>query len=469
MIVNWMRVVSFRVTPAAVGRSLIVLVMACCAAIRPQVADAGGNWPQFRGPASSGVAPGADPPVRWDVNKALNVRWQSELPGMAHASPVVWGDRVYAVTVISGQKNPLLKVGLYGNIAPVVDDTEHEWRIYCIDKHTGKTIWQVTALKAVPRVRRHPKATHANSTPAVDGDHLVAFLGSEGLFCFDTATGAPRWKKDTGPMDAGYYVVPMAQWGFGASPIIHDGVVYVQVDVQKDSFLAAYRVNDGTQVWRVARDDVPTWSTPAIYARDGVERLAVNGYKHIGGYNLADGAPVWRMSGLGDIPVPTPVVCDGMILFASAHGSGGPLYAVRTDASGDISLADGESSNEHVAWSTTKNYAYMQTPLVLGKWVYSCTDRGVLSCYELATGRRVYRKRIGDGSTGFTASPVAARDRIYFTAETGDVHVVQAGPKFAELGVNALGDVCMSTPAISGDTIYFRTQGHLIAVGAPKK
>lgn len=422
------------------------------------------HWPQFRGPKASGVAIDADPPTEWNVDESKNVLWKLKIPGMAHASPVVWGDHVYALTAISGKDGPLLKVGLYGDIAPVNDDTEHDWRIYCVDKKTGKVVWQKSVLKAVPRVKRHTKATHANSTPATDGKHLVTFLGSEGLFCFDM-TGELIWKKDLGPMDSGYYRVPLAQWGFAASPIIDNSVVYVQVDVQKDSFIAAYRAKDGGELWRTARDEVPTWSTPTIYEHDGAKRLAANGYKHIGGYDLRTGKEVWRMEGAGDIPVPTPVLADGLVFFASAHGRAGPLYGVRTGASGDISLPDDQSSSEHIAWSTLKNYAYMQTPLVLGDLIYSCTDRGVLSVYEVKSGRRVYRSRLGDGSTGFTASPVAVKDRLYFTTEVGDVQVIAAGREFKRLSTNPLGEVCMSTPAISGDVIYFRTQGHLVAIG----
>lgn len=460
--------------PARAIARMLSLIGGCCAITGVVAADQ--NWPQFRGPAACGVIEGADPPIEWNVEQSKNVRWKLKLPGMAHASPIVWGDRVYALTAISGSDDPLLKVGLYGDIAPVVDDTEHEWRIYCVDKSSGEILWETSALKAVPRVKRHTKATHANSTPATDGNHLVTFLGSEGLFCFDAKTGEQKWRKEFGPMDSGYYVVPMAQWGFAASPIIHGGVVYVQVDVQKDSFVGAFDVETGVEIWRTPREEVPTWSTPAVYQHDGVKRLAANGYKHIGGYDLATGKEVWHMEGAGDIPVPTPVLTGDLILLASAHGRAGPLYAVRTSATGDITIPDSESSSDNIAWSTLKNYAYMQTPLVLDDLVYSCTDRGVLSVYDVKTGERLYRERIGDGSTGFTASPVASEKssdgapaRLYFTSENGEVQVIKAGREFERLSQNLLGEVCMSTPAISGDTLYFRTQMHLIAVAETDK
>jgi outer membrane protein assembly factor BamB len=191
----------------------------------------------------------------------------------------------------------------------------------------------------------------------------------------------------------------------------------------------------------------------------------VNGYKHIGGYDLGTGKVLWQMKGGGDIPVPTPVVAHGLTYIANAHGSAAPLYAVKLDAAGDISLAAEARSNAGVAWAHMRNGAYMQTPLVLGDFVYSSADHGILVCYDAKSGERVYRKRLGNGQTGFTASPVAAGDRLYFTSEDGDVYVIQAGREFAELAHNEMGEICMATPAISDGVLFVRTQGHVVAIG----
>jgi outer membrane protein assembly factor BamB len=425
----------------------------------------GVDWPSFRGPGASGVAEGFSTPVTWNVEASKGVAWKTPIPGLGHSSPIVWQDRVCVTTAISGKADAELKVGLYGNIDPVDDDTAHEWRVICLDKDTGKVAWSQTARRAVPTIKRHTKSTHANSTLATDGTHLVAFFGSEGLYCYRLSDGRLLWKKDLGVLDSGFFQVPEAQWGFASSPVIHDGRVIVQCDVQKDSFIAAFAIEDGREIWRTARNDVPTWSTPGIL-RDGARtQLVANGWHEIAGYDFATGKKLWTMKGGGDIPVPTPVVGHGLIFITNAHGDLSPIYAIRPDATGDITLQGDKQSNAHIAWSTPREGAYMQTPLVYGKHLYTSKDNGVLRVYEATTGTRLYQQRLGEGATGFTASPVAADGKVYFTSEEGDVYVIKAGPTFEQLAQNPMGEVCMATPAISEGRLYFRTRGHLVAIG----
>lgn len=425
------------------------------------------NWPSFRGPSASGIADGSELPLEWDVESGKNVLWKTPIPGLGHSSPIVWGDRVYLTTAVSGKENPELKVGLYGNIAPVEDDTVHQWKVICLDRKSGKVRWERTAHTGAPKIKRHTKGTHANSTMATDGQHVVAFFGSEGLYCYDPS-GKLRWKRDLGTLDSGFFAVPAAQWGFASSPVIWKDRVFVQCDVQKGGFVAALSLKDGSDLWRTPRIDAPTWSTPAVIEATGGTQVALNGWKQIAGYDALTGKEVWTLRGGGDIPVPTPVSAHGLIFITNAHGRMAPIYAVRTGARGDISLKEGESSNAHVAWSTARDGAYMQTPLIYGDYLYVCRDNGVLSCYEARTGNRLYQERLGTGATtGYTASGVAADGKLYYTSEDGDVHVLQAGPTFKRLAMNALGETCLSTPAISHQTLLFRTRGHLIAIGTP--
>jgi outer membrane protein assembly factor BamB len=293
---------------------------------------------------------------------------------------------------------------------------------------------------------------------------VVAFFGSEGLYCYDME-GTLLWKKDFGPLDAAFFVAPDAQWGFASSPVIHDGVVYIQCDVLNDPFLAAFDLETGDQIWRTPRDDVPTWSTPTVHEKGDRTFLLVNGWKHAGGYDARTGEEIWRLSGGGDIPVPGPVVAHDLVFITNAHGSDAPIYAIRLDARGDISLGDGATSNEHVTWSVPRGGAYMQTPLVYDSYLYNCRDNGVLSVYDARSGNRMYQQRLGGGGGGFTASPVAADGKVYFTSEEGDVYVVKAGPEYELLATNPLGEVTMATPALSEGTLYFRTRTHLLAIG----
>ncbi|MDX1385402.1 MAG: PQQ-binding-like beta-propeller repeat protein, partial [Thermoanaerobaculia bacterium] len=394
-----------------------------------------------------------------------NVRWRVEVEGLAHSSPVIWGDRLFLTTAVALAGRADLKVGLYGNIALADDDGEQRFVVAAYDKNDGALLWSRVARSGVPKTRRHTKATHANSTPATDGERVVAFFGSEGLYAYDMA-GELLWEKDLGLLDSGYYIAPDAQWGFASSPVLHDGRVIVQCDVQRGSFLAVLDAATGDEVWRVDRDELPTWSTPTVVpAPGGATHVLVNGYKHMGAYDFASGDEIWKIRGGGDIPVPTPVTAHDLVFLTSAHGRLAPIYAVRVGAEGDVSLAPGAGSNDGIAWSQPRDGGYMQTPIVVGDELYVCRDNGVLQAFDAATGELHYKTRLGAGRTGFSSSPVAADGKLYFTSEEGSVHVVAAGTEFVELAVNELDEVHMATPAISEGVLYFRTRGSLIAVG----
>lgn len=447
-----------------VKRAAFLAVLLTIVPIVPSFAESSVNWPSFRGTRATGIAEGYATPTRWNAETGENVRWKTPIPGLAHSGPVIWGNRLFvtsAVAVEPGGEGEL-KVGLYGGIASVEDDTAHVWTVSCVDKRTGEIMWTRDAHRGVPKIKRHTKASHANCTPATDGKHVVAFFGSEGLYCYDV-DGKLVWKKDLGRLDSGYYVVPGAQWGFGGSPVIHKDKVIVQCDVQKDSFIAAYDIKDGHEVWRTARDEVPTWSTPTIHESRGRTQVVVNGYKHIGGYDVETGKELWTLRGGGDIPVPTPVAAHGLLFITNAHGAMAPLYAIRPNAKKDITFKRSRKK-KYMAWSVERNGAYMQTPLIVGDYLYSCSDGGVLKCYEAKTGREVYKQRLGGGGSGFTASPVAADGKLYFTSEDGDVYVLQAGPDYKILATNTMGEICMASPAISEGTLFFRMHRHLIAI-----
>jgi hypothetical protein len=377
---------------------------------------------------------------------------------------VVWGKRIYLTTAVGMGKEAELKVGLYGSVGSVADEGELGWHVLCIDKEKGKILWSRMAHKGKAEIKRHPKSSHANPTPATDGDRVVAFFESEGLFCYDRE-GKRLWKRDLGTLDWGWYVRPSAQWRGGSSPVIHGDSVILQCDVQGNSFLASFALEDGTTRWKTKRDEVPTWGTPTLYRAKGRLRIAVNGYKHIGGYDFESGEEVWKMKGGGDIPVPTPVFAHGLLFITSAHGRMSPIYAVRASAEGDITLADGAADSEHVAWWIRRGGNYMQTPIVIGEHLFACRDGGTLSCFAARTGERLFRERIGERAEGFTASPVAAGGKLYFSSERGNVYVVRAAGTYEPLARNGMGEPCMATPAVSDGVLYIRTQHHLFAVG----
>jgi outer membrane protein assembly factor BamB len=448
--------------PVSLRRGLLRLALTAavlCAGLSAGAA----NWPQYRGPGARGVDEGQALPTRWNVETGANIRWQTPLPGLAHASPIVWGDRVYVAAAVKAGKADL-KVGLYGDITPLEEKEVHQWRLLGLDKATGKVLWNTLGHEGVPRAKRHPKASPCNSTPATDGSRIVALFGSEGLFCFDMA-GHLVWQKDLGPMDSGFYLVPSAQWGFASSPVIAEGKVIVLCDVLTNSFLAAFELADGKEVWRTARKDVPTWGTPTVVETSGRRQIAVNGWHCSGSYDFATGESLWYLKGGGDIPVPTPLFAHGLIYLTSAHGRYAPMRAVRPEATGDITPGDPGQTNSAIAWAHARRGDYMQTPIVVGDLLFGCTDAGVLTCFDAATGAINYTQRLGAGGQGFTASPVSDGRHIYFTSEQGVVFVVAAADKYSLVATNELQETCLATPAISDGTLFFRTREKLIAVG----
>jgi len=434
------------------------------APVAGQTERPGVDWPSFRGPLASGISEGGPSPTSWSVERSEKILWKTPVPGLGHSSPVIWGDRVFVTTAVGSAEDPYLKVGLYGNIEPVPDEGVLRFIVYCLDKQSGKILWERTARTGAPRIKRHTKSTHANPTPATDGKHLVVFFGSEGLYAYDL-DGRLLWKKDLGLLDSGYYEVPAAQWGFGSSPVIHEDRVIVQCDIQSGGFLAAFRLSDGQEIWRTPREEVPTWSTPTVHVSEGRAQVIANGWKRIAGYDERTGQEIWWMKGGGDIPVPTPIVAHDLIFITNAHGGPSPVYAIRTDASGEIGSEEGSPSRRHLAWSAPRGGAYMQTPLVYGEHLYVCRDNGQLSVFDARTGQVLHTQRLGSGATGFTASAVAADGKIYYTSESGEIFVLSAGPQPELIATNAMDEIVMATPAISEGVLYFRTRGHLVAVG----
>ena len=440
----------------------IVMLVALLVFYSPNLVAA--DWPQFRGPNGSGLDQSQELVTNWNIDTGENIRWQTPIPGLAHASPVIWGDRVYIPTAVKPGKASL-KVGLYGDIEPVEENEFHQWRLLALDKQTGKVIWDTLGYEGLPRAKRHPKSSHCSSTPVTDGRHILAIFGSEGLFCFDPS-GKILWKKDLGPMQSGFYIVPSAEWGFASSPVIAQDKVIVLCDVLTNSFLAVFNLADGKEVWRIARKDVPTWGTPLLVESPGRKQIVVNGWHATGGYDFATGRNLWRLDGGGDIPVPTPIFANDLIYLTSAHGKFRPMRAVRPEATGDITPADPGQTNRAIAWALARQGNYMQTPIAIGRLLFGCADTGVVTCFDANTGEIKYSERLSTAGQGFTASPVSDGRHLYYTSELGNVFVLPVSDKFCVMASIPLHETCMSTPAISDGTLFFRTREKLIAVSA---
>jgi len=425
------------------------------------------QWPQFRGPFASGIVESEQLPDSWDITTGANIRWKLKIPGLGHSSPVVWGDLLFVTTAISGSGSDSLKVGLYGDIDEVGDRSEHEFRVYCIDKMSGEILWERLVHKGIPVTERHTKSSHANATPATNGKYLVAFFGSDGMYCFDF-NGKLIWHKSFGRINAGPYDQPEVEWGYASSPIIHENRVIVQCDiVGGEGFLASLDLETGKEIWRTPREDVATWSSPNFLNQFEQRQIVVNGYSQIGGYDFDTGEELWQLSNGGDAPVPTPFFAHGLIYIHGSHGRYQPIFAIRPESRGDITLDKDSLSNESIVWSIKRGAAYMPTNLVYGDFLYNLRMNGNLTCFDARTGEVIYKERIPE-AMGITSSGVASRGKLYYSLEQGDVVVVKAGREFEILSRNPMDDLMMASPAISEDMIFFRTQHFLVAVGESK-
>ena len=438
-------------------------LLTTCLAAQNVVAE---NWPQFRGPQASGVSSGTAP-SQWNAASGENIRWQTPLPGLGHASPIVWGDKIYIATAVRPGAKAELKVGLYGDGDSYAEKEQHQWRLLCLDKATGKILWDKLELEAVPRLERHTKATHCNSTPATDGTRIVAMFGSEGVFCYDM-NGKKIWSKDLGKLHAAPQDMPSLQWGFASSPVLYDGKVVVQVDTISEQFLAVFDAADGKELWRRPRKDNSSWCTPIVAKAGDRTQIIANGWKEIGAYDFNSGEPFWWLSEGGDVPVASPVVAGDSVILTSGHGKFRPMRRVLLNATGDIKPAEISQTNSAVVWVHPRKGNYLQTPIVVGDKVWGCSNDGIVTCFDLASGNIYYEERIGGGGQGFTSSPVSAGGNLYFTGEQGDVFVIPVSGKFSVLATNKLDGICLTTAAISDGAMFFRTTEKLLAVGAKK-
>jgi len=440
--------------------SLILLANISCT--RGEV-DYMNQWPQFRGPFASGIVETTDLPDTWNRESGAYIKWDIDIPGLGHSCPVVWDDKIFITTAISSSGSNDLKIGLYGDIDEDSDESIHELKLYCIDKNSGEILWEKLSYKGVPSTKRHTKSSHANPTPATNGKYVVAFFGSNGLFCYDM-DGKLIWKKDFDKMNAGPYTDPEVEWGFASSPIVHENRIIIQCDFLGDPYIAALDIETGEEIWNTPRDEISTWSTPNFYNEDGYRQVIANGYKHMGAYDFDTGEEIWKMSGGGDAPVPTPLFAHGLIYIHNAHGRYSPIYAIKPEAKGDITLEKDSTTNDNIVWSIKRGGAYNPTNVIYGDYMYNMRMNSQLMCFDARTGERIYTEKLPD-TRGLTASGVASNGKLYYATEQGNVFVVKAGLEFEIIAENSMNDPIMASPAISDNMLFFRTQHSLVAVG----
>jgi outer membrane protein assembly factor BamB len=420
-------------------------------------------WPAFRGANASGAADGQGAVSEWDVTTGKNIKWKTAIPGLATSSPIVWGDRIIVLAAAS-DSDKSFRTGLYGDVKPVDESlSRHSFRVYALDRASGRVIWDKEAFSGPPLTKRHTKSSQANSTPVTDGRHIVAVFGAIGLMvCYDM-DGALLWKKDIGVIDSGWFLDPSYQWGHSSSPVIYKSSVIVQADQAKGSYIAAFDLASGRELWRTSRDEISTWATPTVLSGPKGDELVTNGTK-VRGYDPATGALLWTLAPNSEVVIGTPVVYRDMAIITAGYPPVRPVYAVRAGARGDISLPPGQSKSAAIAWSHDRDGTYISTPIVYRDQLYTLNNNGILTAYAAETGERLYRARVGGGGA-FSASPIAADGKLYLASEDGDVFVIQAGREYVELAKNPMAEIMMASPAISNGLVIIRTLGHVWGIG----
>ncbi len=438
-----------------------VLVGTCGLSLFARAAEpaADANWPQFRGPGGLGVAEGAGLPEHWSATE--NVAWKTDIPGRGWSSPVVWGKRVFLTTVVNTGESEAVKKGLYfGGERNKAPDAVHQWKVLCLDLDSGKVLWERQVHEGKPVTPIHIKNSYASETPVTDGERVYVCFGNLGIWCFDME-GKELWAKPIEPhkMSFGY--------GTAASPVLHGDRLYQINDNDESSYLLALDKKTGNEVWRVARDEKSNFSTPCVWVNDQHPQIVTAGTGQVRSYDL-DGKLLWSLKGMSSITIPTPFAYKGLMYVTSGYvgSKRRPLYAIRPEASGDLTLTEGQTSNAGIAWSYPLAGPYNPSILAYNGRIYVLYDSGNVACFNAADGAVVFERTKIPEAHGFTASPWAYKGKIFCINEDGVTCVLKAGDKLELLGKNPLAedDMGMASPAIVGDKLLIRTSTRIYCI-----
>jgi outer membrane protein assembly factor BamB len=418
------------------------------------------QWPQFRGP-NAGVSPD-DPALPDSWSEKSNVVWKTGIPGLGWSSPIVWDDHIIITSAISAGKEPAPVPGLYDEHDHIKASALQRWTVYDIDFNTGKIRWTRELRSEHPPLLRHIKNSYASETPVTDGERVYIYFGSIGLIAALDMQGKTVWTKEILPFNT------QVELGTGASPVLHKDRLYIVNDNTKQSFLMALDKRTGKEIWKVDREERGNWSTPVVWENELRTEIVTTGTVKNRSYDL-NGKLLWELAGMSSLTIPSPFVKHGLVYISSGYPGGAlrPVYAVRPGGSGDISLKEGETSNQFVAWHHPLLGTYNTSAVVYGDYYYTLLDRGFLLCHDARTGKQIYgRQRISVDSSGFTTSLWAYNGKIFALSEDGDTYVIQAGPEFKVIGKNTLdGGMPLATPAVLRGSLLIRTQSALYRIG----
>ncbi|MBW3597375.1 MAG: PQQ-binding-like beta-propeller repeat protein [Planctomycetes bacterium] len=439
-----------------------VAVAAWLVAAAPATAQT--NWPQFRGPEARGVAENDALPGRWSATE--NVAWKTDIPGRGWSSPIVWGERVFLTTVVNTGRSEEPRKGLYfGGNRPTPPESPHQWKVLCLNLKTGELLSERQVYEGKPNSAIHLKNSFASETPVTDGERVYCYFGNVGVFCFDL-NGNEVWERRIEPRPTRY------GWGTAASPVLHEGRLYLVNDNEEESYLLALDAKTGEEVWRVARDEKSNWATPFVWENELRTEIITPGSGKVRSYDL-DGNLLWFLEGMSSITIATPYEYEGRLYISSGYVQDPlrPIYAIRPGAKGDVSLKEGESSNAWIVWRGEQAAPYNPSTLVYRDRLYVLYDRGLAACFDPENGSTIYEPQRLPHGRAFTASPWAYAGKVFCLNEDGVTFVLDAVDKFELLHTNALAedDMCMATPAMAGDRLLIRTSARLYCIQAGGK
>ena len=426
----------------------------------------GDNWPRFRGPNADGVVKDdAQLPEVWDKSK--NVQWVADVPGLGWSCPVVWDNKVFLTTVVSEEENIRPSKGLY--LGEGVRDPAkgiHHWLVYCFELQSGKELWKHEAHTGRPKVPRHPKSSYAAETATTDGERLYVLFGDVGLYCYDL-NGKQLWSQAIEPKKTAQ------DYGAAASPVVHDGQVFVVYDNLEASWIAAFDAKSGEQRWRQRREETHSWATPLVWQNELRTEIVVPGQKRNRSYSL-DGKLLWEFDGnMSSLVIPSPFAAHGLCYIASGYVGDfhRPTFAVRPGASGNITpQGNGEfADSPFIEWYQGRSSPYNTSQIVYGDYLYTLYDQGFMTCHEAKTGLQVYSKRRFSPGGTFTSSPWAYNGYLFCLSEDGLTYVVKAGPEFKIVARNNLDELCLATPAVVDGKLLLRTASKLYCIAGGER
>jgi len=456
--------------PAGIG-------LLCLTGFMTSVADT--HWPQWRGPTANGFADEGNPPLEWSESK--NVKWKRAIPGKGHSSPVIWGDRLFLLSAVPvaqaespqarstppppqgefrrggpgqrrpGQGRPGGRRGGRGFGRQQAPTEPMAFMTFCINKNTGETIWSRQGGQEIPHEGHHPTNTYSSASPVTDGEHVISFFGSRGLYCYDMA-GKEIWKKDLGQM------ATRNGFGEGSSPLLHGNILVVLWDNETASFVYAFDKRTGKELWKRPRNEKTGWTTPYVLTHDGVTQVIINATNKVRSYDLETGQLIWECGGQTVNAIPS-LVADESNVYALSGYRGNMAMAIALGGKGDLTNTDA------VQWKVTRGTPYVPSPLLYeGRLWFTQGNNAVLSCLDSKTGKVHYAQERLDGPSGFYASPVGAANRVYLTGRNGVTTVIESSDALKVLATNKLDDEVDASPAVSGDALYIRGHQYLYCI-----